>query len=304
MLAIETTGLTHRFGAETALRDVQLQVPDGSIYGFLGPNGAGKTTTLRLVLGLLRRQQGTIAVFGQPLERDRLNILRRVGSSIETPSVYGQLTAAENLEVWRRVFRCPRRRIAEVLSLVGLEAAGSKRAEQFSLGMKQRLSIAVALLHQPVLLILDEPTNGLDPHGILEMRALLTALNREHGVTVLVSSHILAEIEKVATHVGVIHRGTLTFQGTLAALFARQSAASVTRLDTSDNPRAIEIVRRAGLAPRVEEDRVAVRALTRDEAGRLTSALVAGGIVIYEIATVRRDLEDVFLELIGGETCG
>ena len=304
MFAIETEGLSHRFGAETALHDVNLHVPDGSIYGFLGPNGAGKTTTLRLVLGLLRRQQGRIAVFGTELDRDRLNILRRVGSSIETPSVYGQLTAAENLEVWRRVFRCPRRRIAEVLALVGLPSTGSKRAERFSLGMKQRLSIAVALLHQPSLLILDEPTNGLDPHGILEMRALLTALNREQGVTVLVSSHILAEIEKVATHVGIIHRGALTFQGTLAALLARQSEASVTHLDTSDNGGALDVATRAGLAARLDGGRVIVRALSREEAGRLTSALVSRRLVIYEIATVRRDLEDVFLELIGGETCG
>jgi ABC-type multidrug transport system ATPase subunit len=304
MFAIETEGLSHRFGAETALRNVSLQVPGGSIYGFLGPNGAGKTTTLRLVLGLLRRQRGRIAVFGTELDRDRLNILRRVGSSIETPSVYGQLTASENLEVWRRVFRCPRQRIGEVLALVGLHSTGSKRAEQFSLGMKQRLSIAVALLHRPSLLILDEPTNGLDPHGILEMRALLTTLNREHGVTVLVSSHILAEIEKVATHVGVIHRGALTFQGTLAVLFARQSEASLTHLDTSDNAGALDVAARAGLAPRLDGGRVIVRALSREEAGRLTSALVSRGLVIYEIATVRRDLEDVFLELIGGETCG
>src|SRR5215204_282283 len=161
MHAIETSGLTFRFSAETVLRQVDLMVPCGSIYGFLGPNGAGKTTTLRLLLGLLRRQHGTISLFGESLEHHRLDILRRVGSSIESPSLYGQLTACENLEVWRRVFRCPQRRIQEVLDLVGVGRTGSKRAEQFSLGMKQRLAIAVALLHDPELLILDEPTNGL-----------------------------------------------------------------------------------------------------------------------------------------------
>ena len=246
MHAIETIGLSHTFSNEVALRDVHLAVPSASIYGFLGPNGAGKTTTLRLVLGLLRRQHGTIEVFGRSLDRHRLEILRRVGSSIESPSVYGQLTARENLEVWRRVFRCPSRRIAQVLELVGLASTGSKRADQFSLGMKQRLSIAVALLHEPTLLILDEPTNGLDPHGILEMRALLSTLNTEHGVTVLVSSHILSEIERIVTHVGVIHRGTMKFQGTLAALLSRQETSAFTRIETSDNAAALEIARRGG----------------------------------------------------------
>lgn len=297
--AVETRNLTHRFGDSLALRDVSLQVPEGSIYGFLGPNGAGKTTTLRLVLGLLRRQHGSIDVFGRPFERHRLDILRRVGASIETPSLYGQLTAVENLEVWRRIFRCPRRRIDEVLVMVGLESTGSKRADQFSLGMKQRLGIAIALLHDPPLLILDEPANGLDPHGILDMRALLTRLNRECGVTILVSSHLLVEIERLATHVGVINRGALTFQGTLAALLSRRSQSAVTTLDTSDNPRTVALASRLGMAARVERERVIVPALIREDAGRLTSLLASSGIVLYEIVTARQDLEHVFLDLIG-----
>src|SRR4051812_40769800 len=212
---IETSGLTHHFGGQPVLQGIDLCVPAGAIYGFLGPNGAGKTTTLRLLLGLLRRQQGTVRIFGRALERDRLAILRRIGSSIETPSIYGQLTAAENLEVWRRLFRCERRRIGEVLRLVGLHEAGAKRAERFSLGMKQRLAIAIALLHEPSLLILDEPTNGLDPHGVIDVRRLLGVLNREHGITMLVSSHVLSEVERLVTHVGIIHRGRMRFQGTL-----------------------------------------------------------------------------------------
>ena len=298
--AVETRNLTHRFGDALALDHVSLQVPEGSIFGFLGPNGAGKTTTLRLVLGLLRRQQGSIDVFGQPFDRHRLDILRRIGASIETPSIYGQLTAVENLEVWRRVFRCPRRRIREVLALVDLTATGSKRADRFSLGMKQRLAIAIALLHDPPLLILDEPANGLDPHGILDMRALLTRLNRERGVTILISSHLLVEIERVATHVGVINRGTLTFQGTLAALLARRSASSVTRLDTSDNARAAALAAGLGWRARIDGERVILPALARDEAGRLTALLASSGILLYEIASVRQDLEGVFLDLIGG----
>jgi len=299
MQAIATIGLSHKFSAEAVLDDVNLAVPAGSIYGFLGPNGAGKTTTLRLVLGLLRVQHGTIEVLGRSLDRHRLEILSRVGSSIESPSLYGHLTAVENLEVWRRVFRCPPRRIGEVLSHVGLAGTGSKRADQFSLGMKQRLAIAVALLHEPALLILDEPANGLDPHGILEMRALLTALNHEHGITVLVSSHILSEIQKLVTHVGVIHRGTLRFQGTLAALMTRQEQSAATHLHTSENLRAVKIAAQHGMEGRLAGGKVILRALDEQESGRLTTALATSGVAVYEIVTVRRDLENVFLDLIG-----
>ncbi len=171
MLALETSGLSYAFsGAEHVLRDVDLQVPVGSIYGFLGPNGAGKTTTLRLALGLLRRQEGSVRILGRSFPEHRLEILSRVGSLIETPSLYAHLTAEENLDLSRRIHRCERARIGEALELTGLTAAAHKKAGAFSLGMKQRLAIATALLHRPTLLILDEPTNGLDPHGIIEMR--------------------------------------------------------------------------------------------------------------------------------------
>jgi ABC-2 type transport system ATP-binding protein len=299
MHAVATHGLSHRFATDTVLRQIDLEVAAGTIYGFLGPNGAGKTTTLRLILGLLRQQEGTIHVFGQPLRRHRIEILRRVGSSIESPSLYGHLTARENLEIWRTVFRCPARRIDEVLRLVGLSDTGRKRADQFSLGMKQRLGIAVALLHEPALLILDEPTNGLDPHGILEVRDLLGRLNREHGMTVLVSSHILSEIEKLVTHVGIIHRGAMVFQGTLAALVARQEESSFTAIDTSDNARAAAIVTAGGWSARLHGGKVLVRPLPAPEVARIVAALVAGGVGVHEVATMRKDLETIFLELIG-----
>ena len=199
-----------------------MTVPTGAIYGFLGPNGAGKTTTLRLILGLLRRQSGQICVFEQWLEQHRAAVLSRIGSSIEVPSIYDSLTATENLEVWRLAFGCARSRIRTVLELVGLTETGARRASQFSLGMKQRLAIAVALLHEPRLLILDEPTNGLDPHGIIEVRKLLRRLNQEEGITILVSSHLLSEIEKLVTHLGIINRGRMVFEGTLAQLAKQQ----------------------------------------------------------------------------------
>ena len=218
MNCLQTADLFHRFAGQDVLRGVSMQVPAGSIYGFLGPNGAGKTTTLRLILGLLRRQRGEIRIFGKRLDADRLDILRRVGSLIESPSVYDHLTAAENLRLLQLMHRCPRARIGEVLERVGLAGTGRKRAKQFSLGMRQRLAIAAALLHRPSLLILDEPTNGLDPLGIIEIRKLLIDLNRHHGCTIVVSSHLLPEIEKIATHVGILGQGRLLFQGAVGEL--------------------------------------------------------------------------------------
>jgi ABC-2 type transport system ATP-binding protein len=218
ILCLETAGLSHRFSREApVLSDLDLRVPKGSIYGFLGPNGAGKTTTLRLVLGLLKKQQGDIRVFGKPFASHRLEILSKVGSLIESPSVYSQLTAVENLRVLQKAYRCPKDRIGHVLQLTGLANTGKKKAGKFSLGMKQRLGIAIALLNDPALLILDEPTNGLDPEGIIEMRALLRQLQQQ-GVTILVSSHLLGEMEKLITHAGIIHKGRLLFQGKLEEL--------------------------------------------------------------------------------------
>ncbi|HEY4107639.1 ABC transporter ATP-binding protein [Puia sp.] len=217
-LSLETTGLSHRFSGDApVLSGLDLRVPERSIYGFLGPNGAGKTTTLRLVLGLLKKQQGEIRVFGKPFAENRMAILPKLGSLIESPSVYSQLTAVENLRVLQKIYRCPPDRIGHVLRLTGLADTGKKKAGRFSLGMKQRLGIAIALLNDPALLILDEPTNGLDPEGIIEMRELFRELNRQ-GVTLLVSSHLLAEMEKLVTHLGIIHKGQLLFQGTLETL--------------------------------------------------------------------------------------
>jgi ABC-type multidrug transport system ATPase subunit len=206
MNCIEIERLTFsRARGEPILREVSLQVPLGSIFGLLGPNGAGKTTTLRLLLGLLRPPRGS--AIKVTFEK------RQIGSCIESPSLYAHLSARENLAIWQTIYRCPRTRIDEALQLVRLEETGRKPAGQFSLGMKQRLGLAIALLHEPQLLILDEPSNGLDPHGMLEMRELLARLNRDNGTTILVSSHLLSEVEKLVTHVAILHRGAVRFQG-------------------------------------------------------------------------------------------
>ena len=298
MNAVEITALTHRYPrGEEALRSIDLAVPTGSVYGFLGPNGAGKTTALRLLLGLLRPQSGAIRVLGRSIADDRLAILRRVGSSIESPSIYPHLTAAENLEVWRLGFDCPGKRIADALRLVDLSDTGRKLAGEFSLGMKQRLAIATALLHEPDLLVLDEPTNGLDPHGMSEMRELLTRLNRDRGVTVLVSSHILSEIERLATHVGIINRGALLFEGPLADLENRRRAMSVVLINTNDNARAAAVLNHAGW--RLETDETGLRvAASPEEAARVNRLLVEAGLAVHEITRRRTSLEDIFMNLV------
>ena len=298
MLCLETSDVSHRFANQDVLRGVSMQVPAGSIYGFLGPNGAGKTTTLRLILGLLRRQQGEIRIFGKPFESDRIAILRNVGSLIESPSLYDHLSAVENLRLMQLVHRCPESRIREVLELVGLDKTGRKRAKQFSLGMRQRLAIAGALLHRPSLIILDEPTNGLDPSGIIEIRNLLIELNRRHGCTILVSSHLLSEIDRLATHVGILGRGKLLFQGTVEELRRHRQEVLSVRVSTSDNAEAVGVIEREGIAARVEEGEIVLPALTGERIAALNRRLTARNLDVYELRTVRNDLETIFLNLV------
>src|SRR5436190_234998 len=266
MNCVETHNLVFRFSKEEiVLNDINLAVGEGTIYGFLGPNGAGKTTTLKLVLGLLEKQQGEILVFGKPFKENRIEILKKIGSLIESPSLYGHLTARDNLRVLQAIYQCPKSRIDEVLAMVGLPNTGKKKAHQFSLGMKQRLSIAIALLHSPSLLILDEPTNGLDPNGIIEMRELLKRLNSEYGITILVSSHLLAEIEKLVTHVGIIHKGRMMFQGTLENLIDKQHETGLIAFETSDSAQTAQVLRLNQFATCVKNGKVEVSGLSRDQ---------------------------------------
>ena len=305
MYCLQTRELTFRFRESPALTAIDLQVPTGSIYGFLGPNGAGKTTTLRLLLGLLRPQNGEILVFGSPLRAaNRPWVMRRIGAMVENPAFYGNLTARENLLLLQRIHRCPVSRIDEVLELVGLSATQGKCATQFSLGMKQRLGLAIALLHGPDLVILDEPTNGLDPGGIIEMRQLLQRLNREHGITFLVSSHLLAEVEKLATHVGILDHGRLLFQGSIADLQMHRRAATTLRLRTSDDPTAESWLRHAGYAAQHDEDGLMLPMMEDAAIAVAVSGLVESGIGIHAVAAAQEqaDLEEIFMDMTGGGT--
>jgi len=296
-LIIQTQGLDFSFNRSGKILDnVSLNVPQGSIYGFLGPNGAGKTTTLRLVLGLLRIQKGKIEIFGKNFLQHRIPVLKRIGSLIEQPSLYGHLTAKENLEIYRLIYQCNKSRIAEVLNIVGLENTGSKKAKQFSLGMKQRLSIAIALLHQPELLILDEPTNGLDPNGIIETRELIKKLNQEHNTTILVSSHILNEVERMATHVGIIHKGKMLFQGTLNELQQMKTRQTLLEVATNDNAKAVDIL---GLKymPKQQNGKIILPFTNNEQSAVINRLLIQNGVDVYSLHPQQNDLEQLFIDI-------
>ena len=299
-LIVQTTGLNFSFDKQRTLHDVNLQVEKGSIYGFLGPNGAGKTTTLRLLLGLLKNQEGSIEIFGKDFAQNRIEILKKIGSLIEQPSLYGHLTAKENLEVYRKIYGVDKSRIGEVLQLVDLSATGNKKAKQFSLGMKQRLSIAVALLHKPSLLILDEPTNGLDPNGIIETRELIKRLNKEEGVTIIVSSHILAEIERMASHVGIIHNGRLLFQGTLPELQQMKMEQSFLQLETSDNVAAAGLLQ--AYEAQSKNGHVLLPYHSRQRTAFINQTLVQAGLDVYLLQPRQNDLEQLFLDITSGKS--
>ncbi len=299
MYCIESQNLTYKFSEEeTVLKDINLQVPEGSLYGFLGPNGAGKTTTLRLILGLLRKQEGSIKIFNKSFNKNRLEILKKTGSLIESPSFYGHLTAVENLKILQKLYQCPAKRITEVLEIVGLKDTGNKKTAKFSLGMKQRLSIAMAMLHNPSLLILDEPTNGLDPSGIIEIRELLKKLNEEQKVTIVISSHLLTEIEKIVSHIGIINKGSLLFQGTLSELKQKQTLSSVIHFETNNTNKTADIILSNGLAPTLVNGYISISVVEKEIIAGLVKQIVNNGIEIYQVNIIKKDLESIFIDLI------
>lgn len=293
---IKTTGLSYRYSKDAqTLSDINLQIERGSIYGFLGPNGSGKTTTLSLLLGLLKVQQGNIQIFGKELESNRIDILKRIGSLVETPSLYGHLTAKENLEVYRGVYGASKERVNEVLKIIELDYTGKKTVKKFSLGMKQRLSIALALLPNPELLVLDEPSNGLDPAGIIELRKLIRKLNKAFGMTIVISSHLLAEVEKMVSHVGIIFKGSMLFQGTLQDLHFFQQQSSKLFIKTSDNEIAFQLLKE--YEPERSADRLAVPFRNIDQVASINRTLTQHDLDVYLLHPKENDLEQLFINL-------
>jgi ABC-2 type transport system ATP-binding protein len=295
--AIETHELSRGFGGRTAVQELELRVGEGEIYGFLGLNGAGKTTTIRLLLGLIRPDAGSVRILGRPFTRQ---VLGRIGSLVEMPSLYPHLTGRENLEVTRRQTGAPRLSVERVLETVALRSDAGRLVREYSLGMRQRLGLALALLNEPDLLILDEPTNGLDPAGIHEMRDLLRRLPRESGVTVFLSSHLLAEVEQLAGSIGVIHQGRMVFQGSLEELRRRRVARL--RVGVLEGHGALDFLRTAGFIAHPDgADFISVEA-PGDEGERINRLLVENGHRIFHLSLEEESLEDVFLSLTGGSS--
>jgi len=297
---ITTQALTKHYGSKPVVRDLALKVPRGSIYGFLGPNGAGKSTTMKMLLGLVKPTAGSISILGKPmLEENRLEILRNTGSLIESPSYYGHLSARENLQIICTLKNVLEAGIDDVLRIVRLEKQQDKKVKNFSLGMKQRLGLAAALLGHPRLLLLDEPTNGLDPAGIQEMRELICSLPGKYGMTVLVSSHLLSEIDQMATHVGIIDRGALIFQNDLASLH-HHSRARI-RLRTTDDGQAFRLLKKARLPVAASKDGSGLFLHSVEDSCvlRCGHLLTDQKIGILRLEEMQMSLEEIFLNLTG-----
>jgi ABC-type multidrug transport system ATPase subunit len=295
-MVINTNNLTFTFGSQTVVKSLSLQVPEGSIYGFLGPNGAGKTTTIKLLLNLLKMQEGSIHIFDLELQSNRIKILSQIGSLIEQPAIYLHLSGKENLLNRALLLQIPKKRVDEMLALVHLQNAEHKKAGQYSLGMKQRLGIALALLSDPKLLILDEPTNGLDPNGIIEIRELLMKLTSEYKKTVFISSHLLAEIQKMATHVGIINYGELMFQGSIHELEAL-SKSSI-QIETDRTVDAANFLKKNNIeVSDVNEHHLHVPYTSKETMGEINALLNQNGYTIYSINKQQQDLEKLFLAI-------
>lgn len=296
---IETNKLTKKFKNRYAVETVNLQIKQGEIYGFLGPNGAGKTTTIRMLLGLARPTYGSIRMFGKDMKKEKLSVLKKVGSLVEYPSYYGHLTAYENLEAIRILLDAPKSRIEEVLHIVRLSKEAKRPVKGFSLGMKQRLGIAAALLGNPELLILDEPTNGLDPSGILEIRELIKSMPKEHGITILVSSHLLSEIDQMATQVGIISKGKMIFQDSIETL--RQRSQSKILLKVNDTEKAWRMLLSKGIQAEMENKQLYLPHSSDVHVSSVIHELVHNRIEVYRVQEEKKSLEEIFLELTGGE---
>lgn len=294
--AVETHQLTRRFGPRTVVDAVSMTVPARSIYGFLGRNGAGKTTTLRLLLGLLRPDSGRIHIAGIDPAIDRPGAARRIGALLEAQGFYTHLSGRENLDLSRRLLGLPVAEVDRVLEAVELAAHSSRRVADYSLGLRQRLGLARAMLGSPPVLVLDEPTNGLDPEGIADMRHFLRELPDRSGATVLLSSHLLGEIEHVATHVGILSEGRLVLEGSLAEL--KSNLGTEVAIGTDDPARAADIARGHGFDVECQDDALVARIAPGKEArpvsAALNRALCVSGVSVHALTVRQRSLEVLY----------
>ena len=298
---ITTKGLCKAYGRQFAVDHLDLAVPEGCVYGFIGPNGAGKSTTMKMLLGLIHPSAGQVTLLGQPMNaQNRLALLQKTGSLIESPAGYGHLTGQENLEIVADLKGVPRKDIARVLDIVHLTGDKYRKVREYSLGMRQRLGIAQALLGSPQLLILDEPTNGLDPAGIQEMRALIAGMPDACGATVLISSHLLNELEQIVGQVGILNKGRLLFQGPLRDL-QRHSLGDI-ELRVLRPQKAAETLRQSGIRAEAGADGLFTLPPLRAELlAELVHTLADRGAGVVGISRRTKTLEEIFLSLTGPE---
>ena len=297
--AIETRALTRRFKRHLAVDAVSMTVPDQAVYGFLGRNGAGKTTTLKMLLGLIRPSSGTARICGIDVSEDRIGAARKVGALLEAHGFYGNLSGRENLDLTRILLGLPATEIGRVLEVVEMSEHAGRRVSDYSLGMRQRLGLARAMLGAPPVLILDEPTNGLDPDGIADMRRFLGDLPARTGATVLLSSHLLGEIEQTATHIGIVHHGRLVLDGELTRLKA--DLAPEIAIETDDPVRAAALAAARGFAVTQAPDRIVASLKpgenVRTASAALNRALVEADIAVFAIGPRARTLEGIYREV-------
>ena len=295
MESITTKDLSYTIGSKTILNNINLNIPEGSIYGYLGRNGAGKSTTIKLLLGLLESSADNIFIQNKSLQQNRTEILASTGNLIESPCFYTKLTVFENLKYLDIIYSKGNKRIDEVLELVDLHNEKKKKATALSMGMKQRLGIAMAIFHDPKLLILDEPLNGLDPQGIFEMRKLFQHLN-EQGKTIFLSSHILSELEKTATHIGIIEGGQMIFQGTKNELLSNVGKEVVLKINHVE--KALSLLQDTFSATLTNTNKISVKINDDKEFNGLLTTLIQKGIEIYDIESQSTNLEQIFINLI------
>lgn len=294
---VATEGLTKRYGKRNVVENLDLRIPEGCVYGFLGPNGSGKSTTMKMLLSLVRPTSGEVRVMGRPMNREtRRELLGQIGSLIESPPGYGHLTGRENMRLVQRLLGLKDHQVDYAVRTVRLQEHLHKKVSNYSMGMKQRLGIAMALAREPRLLILDEPTNGLDPAGIEEIRGLLRRL-AESGVTVMVSSHLLGEIDKTANVLGILSNGRMIFQGTRAELFAASTPDVI--IECSDPGHANSLLARES-GSSLDGGSVRLQGLDDEATARVVATLVGAGIGIYGVRRDEQSLEDVFMDLTGG----
>lgn len=294
---VETKNLVKVFNKVESVDNVNLKIKEGEIYGFLGPNGAGKSTTIKMLLGLIRANSGEVYIFGKSIKENREEILKNIGALVESPSYYGHLTAYENLDILKRMLKLNKEEIEEKLKLVNLWEERNKKVNEFSLGMKQRLGIAQALMGNPKLLILDEPTNGLDPAGIIEIRNLIRYLAKEKKITIIISSHILNEIELVATEVGVINKGKLLYQGSLEDLKKNSTNEVIIGLEKKEE-KALTMKLLLARGYRVEEENLKLKVKGNNlSPSKICREIVMGGYSLNYLAEEKSSLEEIFLGL-------